>query len=223
MAITFHKISTYEPVTAYLCLRISRHLSTGKKVLWLVTGGSSIPMAAEVSRRLAGPQLKNLTVTLTDERYGPVGHPDSNWQQLIEAGFSLDGANLQPVISGKNFERTVDDYAQIIRRDLAENDYKIGFIGIGADGHAGGIKSGSPAVNSRELVEGYNSEDYVRLTLTPRAIARLDEVVAYAVGAAKHQLLDQLQQNLPINQQPAQTLKRAKKFTVYNDYIGDEV
>ncbi len=223
MAITFRKINSYEPVTAYLCSRISRQLASGKKVLWLVAGGSSIPMAVEVSKRLSGPQLKNLTVTLTDERYGSVGHPDSNWQQLQKAGFSLDGANLQPVISGKSFEQTVDDYSQIIRRALTENDYKIGFIGIGPDGHAGGICSGSPAINSRELVEGYKSEDYVRLTLTPRAIARLDEVVTYAMGVAKHRVLDQLQQNLPISRQPAQALKRAKKFTVYNDYKGDEV
>lgn len=223
MTLRYYKISSYEPVCAYLCLTISRHLASGKKVLWLVTGGSSMPMAVEVSKRLQGPNLKNLSVTLTDERWGPVGHPDSNWQQLQNLGFKLDDANLYPVLQGKSFEETVDDYNQMIKRTLSDSNYKIGFIGIGADGHAGGIQPGSPAVTSKELVVGYNGHDFRRLTLTPKAIIRLDEVVTYAVGEAKHPVLGRLEHSYPLIAQPVQAFKRTKKFSVFNDIMGDSV
>lgn len=223
MALKFYKISSYEPVTAYLCLTISRQLASSKKVLWLVTGGSSIPMAVEVSKRLQGPNLKNLSVTLTDERWGPVGHPDSNWQQLQNLSFKLDGANLYPVLQGKSFEETVDDYNQMIKRALSDSNYKIGFIGIGADGYACGIQPGSPAISSKELVVGYSNHVFTRLTITPKAIVKLDEVVTYAVGEAKHRVLAGLQHSYPISIQPVQALKRTKKFSVFNDLLGDTV
>ena len=40
---------------------------------------------------------------LTDERYGPVGHPDSNWSQLLQKGFDLPQAKLVPVLTGRLF------------------------------------------------------------------------------------------------------------------------
>lgn len=223
MAISFCKISSPEPVIAYLAITISRRLATGEKVLWLVAGGSSIPIATEVSRRLGSADLKNLTVSLTDERYGPIGHPDSNWRQLEEAGFSLSDAQTQPILMGVALRKTAAHYAELLRADLALADYSLGFIGVGADGHVAGIKPHSPATSSRQMATAYESEDFVRLTITPIGIAQLDEVVTYAAGEAKWALLNQLEKNLPISQQPAQCLKSAGKLTIYNDYKGDDV
>lgn len=223
MAIRFRKISSIDPVVAHLCITISRRLAAGEKVLWLVTGGSSIPLEAEVASRLNRTNLRNLIVTLSDERYGPVGHSDSNWQQLLDAGFNLDGATLQPVLSDKSFEETAAQYSQMLESDWAVADYKIGFIGIGPDGHAAGIKPGSPAVNSNKIVSAYQGDDFARLTITPKAIARLDETVSYALGEAKWPMLKRLTKTLPIQEQPAQCLKAVAKVTIYNDYKGEEV
>jgi len=53
-------------------------------VLWLVPGGSNIPIAVEamdmIRKEMSGLSLKYLTITLSDERYGSVGHKDSNWK-----------------------------------------------------------------------------------------------------------------------------------------------
>ena len=226
MAIRFCKISSPEPVIAYLALTISRHLAEGEKILWLVSGGSAINIVVEVAKRLESADIDNvanLTVSLIDERYGSVGHPDSNWQQLKDAGLKIDGANLRPVLKNKSLEQTVKDYAKLIGQAFKEYDYKIGSVGIGADGHTLGIKPHSPATTSDGLVCAYPWDDYVRLTLTPRTIAEFDEIVAYVVGEEKRRVLQRLNKSIPPEDQPAQYLKSARKLTVYNDDKGEPV
>ena len=226
MAINFRKISSPEPVIAYLTLTLSRRLAEKEKILWLISGGSAIEIAVEVANRFGSTDIENianLTVSLIDERYGPVSHQDSNWQQLKDAGFNVNDANLQPVLKNKDIERTAKDYARFIGQAFEECDYKICLVGIGADGHTFGIKPHSPATNSDGLVCAYAWDDYVRLTLTPKAIDELDEIVAYVVGEEKHKVLDDLTKSISPEDQPAQYLKSASKLTIYNDYKGGEV
>src|SRR3546814_5130948 len=52
LPILFRKIRSTEPVADYLVEVLGRELSKRNRVLWLVPGGSSIAIAAEVSKRL---------------------------------------------------------------------------------------------------------------------------------------------------------------------------
>lgn len=167
--------------------------------------------------------ISKLTISLADERYGHAGHKDSNWQQLKDAGLSLDGANLQPILKGQDLQQTTKDYALATGKNLRYSDYKIALVGIGADGHTLGIKPHSPAVNSGAQVSAYTWEDWTRITLTPKAIGQLDEIVAYVMGQEKHRTLDDLGKSVSAEKQPAQYLKKAGKLTVYNDYKGKEL
>lgn len=214
----FRKISSQEPVADYLVEVLERESDKGRRVLWLVPGGSSIAAAAAVSKRLTPSRLKSLTVTLTDERYGPVGHPDSNWRQLEEAGFSLPDAKSLPVLTGQNMADTVTYFANLLQKLLNENDFVLGFFGIGADGHTAGILPGSPAVHETAFAAGYDAGNFKRITMTPAAIARLDEAVVYAAGEAKWPVLDQLEADIPLEDQPAQALKQVRKVTIFDDY-----
>ncbi len=221
-SLIFRKVSSIEPVIEYLTKVISENLAEDRKVLWLVPGGSAMKVAVEVAKRLPKENLKNLIVTLTDERYGPVGHADSNWPQLEQAGFKLEEANRQPVLTGKNLEETAKDYAKILEGDLKIADFSIALAGMGPDGHIFGIKPHSPSVDGKELVVGYKWDDYVRLTPTFEFLQKLDEVVIYAVGEEKWPQIDALDKNLSDNEQPAQMLKRLKKVILFNDYKGEE-
>jgi 6-phosphogluconolactonase/glucosamine-6-phosphate isomerase/deaminase len=217
----YKKVSSAEPVINYLTGLLKSKLASGEKVLWLVPGGSSIGVAAAVSRNLTGLDLSNLTVTLTDERYGPMGHPDSNWLQLEQAGFHLPGAQLVPVLHGHSVEETTAEYARHLQEYCQGAAYCLGFFGMGPDGHAAGILPGSPAVTAAAWAASYQTPDFLRVTMTPPAIAALDEVVVYAMGEAKSEALGNLQKALPLNEQPAQALKEVTKLTVFNDQIGD--
>lgn len=220
MSIVLHKIADTTPVVKYIASILRQHLENNQTVLWLVPGGSSITIAAEVSKQLHDLPLHNLMVTLTDERYGSVGHTDSNWQQLIEAGFLLPNAQLFPVLLGKNREETVSDFATRLEILLTQANYRLGFFGIGADGHTAGILPGSPAVTTKTLAAGYDAGNFQRITMTFPAIQQLNEVVAYATGEAKWPVLNQLaNETLSLEQQPAQILKAVSKATIFNDYI----
>ena len=98
----------------FIALSILEQLKLGKRVLFFVTGGSSIPIAVKVSELLEMHPHDNLTVVLTDERYGPINYPDSNWYQLVENGFHLSQAKLIPVLTGENITSTTEKYNKII-------------------------------------------------------------------------------------------------------------
>jgi 6-phosphogluconolactonase/glucosamine-6-phosphate isomerase/deaminase len=219
--LTFRKITDIDPVVTYLAEVLETHLAADERVLWLVPGGSSITIAAEVSKKLDRKLLKNLAVTLTDERYGPVSHPDSNWRQLEEVGFALPGAALVPVLTGQDMENTVTRFANLLQKLFDNAEYSVGFFGIGPDGHTAGILPDSPAVTEMTLAAGYDAGNFKRITMTPPAIAKLDEAIVYAIGESKWPVLNQLESDMPLNEQPAQALKQVPRLTIFNDHLGE--
>ncbi len=218
---TLERVSDPEHVAAYIAKRIRMQLLMGSRVLWLVPGGSGIAVAVETARTLvrAGVPLAGLTVTFTDERYGSVGHKDSNQAALEAAGFMLPDATFLPVLSGASREETARTWNAALANAFDDASYRIGLFGIGADGHTAGILPGSPAVESEALVAAYSAGAFERITLTPRAIATLDEAVAYATGESKWPTLATLlATNAPDSAQPAQVLKRVPHAILFSDY-----
>jgi 6-phosphogluconolactonase/glucosamine-6-phosphate isomerase/deaminase len=219
----FFKISSTQPAAKNIAESIIRKLEENKKVLWLSGGGSGVKVAAEASKLLKNAaNLKNLTFTLTDERYGPLGHADSNWQQLIDAGFSLPQATLIPVLTGKDIKTTTEDFGRGLEEELKHADYRIGLFGMGADGHTSGILPNSPAVEAKRFAVFYKTPEFERMTMTFNAIKKVDEGILYAVGEAKHTVLNKLEKNVALSEQPAQILKQLNTLNVYNDYKGED-
>lgn len=219
----FCKITSIDPVVDKLANTIIDKLDAGQRVLWLVSGGSSIKVAAAVGKRLQGTPLSNLIITLADERYGDVGSINSNWLQLTSQGFDMPGALLQPVLVGLDLFATAENFSRFLKDDFVVAQYKIGLFGIGADGHTAGILPKTSAARSNDLTVAYDGGTYERVTITPKTIAQLDEVVAYAVGQDKWPILDQLSTDMSILDQPAQAFKQVPRITVYNDYKGEEI
>jgi 6-phosphogluconolactonase/glucosamine-6-phosphate isomerase/deaminase len=215
-----------EETANFIASSVLKQLKLGKQVLLFVTGGSSIYVGAKITKILKEyPDknlFKNLTITLTDERYGPVGHNDSNWQQLLDRGFDLPQAKLIPVLTGIDRETTVKNFNKILNEEFMiaeDNIYKIGLFGVGADGHTAGILPGSSAVNSEDLVFGYDTQNFSRITITFKAIEKLDEAVIWVQGKDKWPVVENLlTENIPIEKQPAQVLKKVPLLTIFSDY-----
>lgn len=219
----FFRVKSDEILADKLAYSITSHLER-REVLWLLSGGSALKVALECSKRLSGAHLSRLTVSLVDERFGAIGHTDSNWNQLIEAGFNLPGAVLHPLLNGHDLDQTVMDAKNFFTVALGFPAYKIALLGMGADGHTAGILPDSPAATSDEMVIAYKAADYERLTLGFPALEQLDEAFLYAVGDDKARQLEALATKdlNPINQ-PAQIIKRLPSWWVYNDKIGEEI
>jgi 6-phosphogluconolactonase/glucosamine-6-phosphate isomerase/deaminase len=209
---------------AKLSERLIRELQNGRKVLWLVCGGSSIVQEVAAMAQIPQELQSQLTLALTDERYGEFNHPDSNWRQLDEAGFQAGEATIIPtLVPNLTLDETCEKYEHDIAAAFDNADVVIAQFGIGADGHIAGALPHSPAIASDKLVAGYDAGNFTRITLTPPALRRISVAFAFVYGDSKLEARQNLHdQDLSLDEQPAQILKQLPEAYVYNDQIGDE-
>lgn len=214
-------IYTHQPVIEaadHIAASIKEHLSRGERVLWLLSGGSGAAIAVAASQRLAGIDLTGLSITMTDERYGPLAHSDENWQQIMSAGFSAPGATLYRPLTGGDLADTVTSWQAWLTIALDAADFAIGIFGIGSDGHTAGIKPHTVATTTTDPIASFSGEDFIRLTITFPIIQRLDEVVIQASGDDKAAVLrDLLSGHGLLAEMPAQILTTVPASTMYTN------
>lgn len=227
MSTTFKLTTKPQEAANFIVLSILNKLKSGKRVLFFLTGGSSIAVGVKIAELLREyPQqnlIKNLTIMLTDERYGPLDHLDSNWYQLIQKGFSLPTALLIPTLIGADTITTTEKFNKNLNEEFMVEGYKIGLFGIGQDGHTAGILPDSLAVSSEDLAFGYDTPTFSRITITPCAIEKLDEAVVWAQGEDKWKVLKDLEKDISVAQQPSQILKKVPLLTIFTDYVGYKI
>lgn len=214
----------WEEGIADLTERLVKELSAGQRVLWLVTGGSNIDASVKVMGTISEDLSKNLTVLLADERYGEPGYADSNWAQLMSAGFDGKQATLLPILqSGDSFEQSAQRFGDLVAQALADTQTTISQMGIGPDGHISGILPNSPAaIETSDLVVSYEGGGYQRLTTTFAALQEIDVDFSFAFGEAKREALTALHdKDLTLAQQPSQILKQLPEAFIYTDLIGE--
>ena len=203
-----------------LANRLQSELGSGKRVLWLVSGGSNIGITVQIMASLPSELTHALTIGLIDERYGEVGHTDSNWQALLQAGVDFKHATAMPVLLlGHDRRSTTEHYARTLMSMLNEADISIGLLGLGTDGHTAGILPLSPATQDSEaLVVDYASNPYERITLSFAGLRRLDVAYLFAFGTEKSAVVRELvESDQPLGEQPAQIIKHIHESYVYND------
>ncbi len=187
---------------------IKQHLSKGEKVLWLASGGSGIKVGLKTLEMLNGIDLENLTITLTDERYGELGHKDENWQQLLGGGADFKNAKTFRIIKDLSFNETTENFNDWLEQTIENVDFVIGLFGIGADGHTAGIKPNSVAATSIKLADNFTGEDFQRITITPKMFKHINQIVTQASGVDKTRVLETLfAEKIDFVDQPAQLLK----------------
>ncbi|MCM2339306.1 MAG: 6-phosphogluconolactonase [Burkholderiales bacterium] len=211
------KVEKIEEVANFIASSILSKLNEGKRVLFFVPGGSAILVAVKISEILKDNDLKNLVVTLTDERYGDLDHFNSNYLQLTEKGFVLKEAKIISVLKGESIEDTTEKFDKNLAEEFALADYKIGLFGIGTDGHTAGILPGSVGVASERLACHYDTPTFRRITMTGKAIKKLDEVIVFTQGIEKDAVIKDLQEK-DIDEiiEPAQILKKVPLLTIFN-------
>jgi 6-phosphogluconolactonase/glucosamine-6-phosphate isomerase/deaminase len=210
-----------EPVPLILSKRILQSLSEGK-VLWLVCGGSNIPLSVAAMKEIraaASPEtLQNLTIALTDERYGPVDYADSNWKQLIDMGFPIEGIHTIPILVGKSIEETVAVYTASLEEAFSQNPVVIAQFGIGANGHIAGVMPHSVGVTDEHTICAYTAAPYERITLTLPAFKHISVAYAFIFGASKREVVAQLKnEDISLADMPSQILKEIPESYLYSD------
>lgn len=209
-----HTITDTTKLAADLASRIIEALPPHKTGILLLSGGSCIALEVALSRLL--PEMKQLHVMLSDERFGHVGHPDSNWTQLTEAGFDFNKFSSQPTLSDDDLAATTIAAQHRLHSLLENSDYTIAILGMGADAHTAGLLPRSPALQSTELYSNYVTEQYQRVTITPPVFSRIDYALLYTAGDDKRQVLDGLDPTGSIDDQPVLLINRCRQFDIYN-------
>jgi len=220
----FKHLDNQEGAGEIMAEKIGGYLKQNKKVLWLLSGGSNIGIEVETLKILKAKFSKNLkenlAVTLTDERFGPVKHKDSNWQQLLVNGFDMESVHAVPVLGNLELNETVIKFGKSYRDLIAQADVVIGQFGIGPDGHTAGVLPNTAGVSAKATACGYASEKFTRITLTLNALKNIDIAYTFVFGESKKEVIKLLQtQDLPLAQMPAQILKQISESYLYSDLI----
>ncbi|MFA6551998.1 MAG: 6-phosphogluconolactonase [Candidatus Paceibacterota bacterium] len=203
---------------------LENSLRSNTKTIWLICGGSNIGIAVDIMdalrKNVHGQLLQNLTIMETDERYGEVGHKDSNWKQMIDAGFNFNDVKSFPMLVGLSKEETAVKYSKIVRKEFKSAQMIFAQFGMGADGHIAGILPKSSAVNAKEEVVTYDAEPFTRVTLTPRMLLKINTAYAFVFGESKREAVQNLvNKNLSVEEEPCQILKQIPEAYLYSDQI----
>ena len=210
-----HTISDNEGVATDLASRIIDTLPPHKTGVLLLSGGSCVPLEVLLSQKL--PEMKNLHVVLVDERYGAVGHTNSNWAQLTETNFHFEKFTSHPTLQDENdLATTVSSNQAVLRSLLERSDYTIAILGMGKDGHTAGLLPHSQALESTDLYTDDKTEEFHRLTITPPVFKLIDYAVIYTAGEEKRRVLDKLDLGENTANQPIQLIKQCREFVIYN-------
>lgn len=206
-----------------LYIQLKNDLDAGNKILWLVSGGSNVALTIRILERLKATNTDNLTLMLSDERFVPSGHTDSNAQKLLEAGLNNFNVKFIPTLQDLSLEETRKSYAEEYKK-AAEGAEVVFQLGMGADGHIAGILPNSPAVNDNGVVAAYQGPDFSRLTLTFPIIGSADWIYVFAFGESKKESLLKLSdQSLSKSELPIQFLRSLPNVFIYNNQIGEQV
>lgn len=200
-------------------------LSKGKHVLWFVSGGSCVEPQARILHSLPAADIANLTVLLADERFGSPGHANSNYRQLIDAGFSHSELKFADVLAQNHtLAPTAQDYLEAVQLALASSDVVVATLGIGTDGHTAGILPDYLANQGADkLIAAYETPEFVRITIGLPVLNKLQHAWVFAYGEKKQAIVEKLlQKSDDVNQLPAHVFYNIPSVTIYNDTIESE-
>jgi 6-phosphogluconolactonase/glucosamine-6-phosphate isomerase/deaminase len=208
--------------------RISDELRSGKRVLWLVSGGSNIQLEVDVMNQLQESgtvRLSGLAILPVDERYGEPGHADSNTAQLRNAGFDPGTAVWVDVLTHNvPFDQTMSFYNDVASTAFANASVVIAQFGMGGDGHIAGMLPDSPGVSAEPVVViGYEWSDYTRMTLSADILRGVQVAYVPAFGKSKEKALDRFRANTePFEKLPAKLLYELPEVFIYTDQLKTE-
>ena len=219
----FIKLKDQAEAVEILAKKIEGYLKQDKKVLWLLSGGSNILLEVEIlnilKSKFSESLKENLAVTLTDERYGNIGHADSNWIQLLQNGFDISVVRALPVLCGLEPNETVIKFGKNYRDLEAWADVIIGQFGIGSDGHTAGVLPNTVGVTAPGTACFYEGGQYQRITLTLKTIRNIDVAYTFAYGDSKKDVVEKLKnESLSLEEMPAQVLKEVGESYLYSNY-----
>lgn len=173
-------------------------IESNGRAIWVMAGGSS-PIFAykEIIKHFATElDWSKVTVVMGDERFVPLDHKDSNWgtiMKLFDANQAFaDVQRVEPTIL-ETVALTAEAYEAKVK-SLGIERFDLVWLGVGEDGHTLSLfpgNSGFTEATEHWVIPIYDSPKppSERISLSQKALEYISELVIFATGAAKRDVL----------------------------------
>ncbi len=179
--------------------QIGEAMTAGKTAIGLA-GGSTPRATYEVLRSMHLP-WERTRLWLSDERWVPPDHPDSNGRMAVETLTDHVPASLLRPPWGDDPDRAARNYETLLRAELTAERRNIVMLGMGTDGHTASLFPGTAALDAP--VDRWYVHNWVpqleshRLTATRALIEAADLVMVLVAGAGKAAVLAEVLEGPP--------------------------
>lgn len=177
---------------------LNKAIEENGQATWVLAGGSS-PLAAYkelVKNYSDAVEWSKVIVLIGDERFVPLDHKDSNWGAIMclfdgnEAFQTMQ--RIEPSILGTVKEAAAAYEAKIATLQI--NRFDLVWIGVGEDGHTLSLFSDNAAFTDTPtswVIPVYDAPKppNERFTLSLKALENIVELVIFATGVAKRDVL----------------------------------
>jgi len=187
------KFSTLEEAASALVIdlvgTLREAISMRGQALLAVSGGKSPRKVFEYLRKHR-LNWNNITITLTDERWVPNDHPESN-EQLVRSyllKYLSEDTTFIPLYRGhKSIEADIKSCESQLKK--LQLPFDAVYLGIGSDGHFASLFPGDKAINVSDshcvAIAGTNSR-LARISLTATTILNARKIYLLFAGKDKH-------------------------------------
>lgn len=202
-----------------------------RTVLFLSGGNTPKPLYEALARE---KKLKAGAVSLIDERYGDISHPDSNQKMIAETGlieYLKETSRFYPVLEGKAQDETTKNFDETLRLLYGSFRKSIGILGIGEDGHIAGIAPNRKGFTNPIFADDISLAAYFngrlgvfrqRITQTFLALSKLDLIIVLAFGEKKKQAIELMFTEESLEEVPARFITQkeiSEKTFLFTDQL----
>jgi len=170
---------------------VKARLDREKAATFVVSGGTT---PARCFEYLSGYELdwKDVQVVLTDERWVPGDHADSN-ERMVRETLLQEQASEGHILSLYQGDLSVDERCDSLQSELKGKRFAIAMVGMGKDGHfaslfpdADSLKTGLKSENRLFYIPVRTSASpHPRMSMTLGALLQSDEILLLVFGEEK--------------------------------------
>ncbi len=178
---------------------LHRRLEHNERASLIVSGGSSpAPVYAYLSHKELA--WHRVDVLLSDERWVPPEHPDSN-EKMLRESLAVSRARYAKIVSYFDPACSLESRCASLNKEIEElpQPFAGALLGMGTDGHFASLFPDADNVQDGLDLEGgasflpvhTPSSPYPRLSMTLAALLRSDEILLLIFGAEKRARLEE--------------------------------
>ena len=193
--LTEHRFDSRQAASAAVAARIAglvdAQLARDGEARFVVGGGTTPGACFEY---LSGYEMKwdKIQVALSDERWVPNDHEDSN-ERLVRNALLKDAASSGSILSLYETGLSVDERCDELQPQKPENGFACSMVGMGTDGHfaslfpdADCLEAGLQLDNKRFYIPVRTAASpHSRISMTLSALLASDEVLLFIFGEEK--------------------------------------